>query len=84
MEDQFHRASLFEKVLSVDTDLDSKALASGYFKKITSGDQISAAFKHKDIFEFEPRCKLAGSANRMPRILDQSDGFLAKALAYPL
>ena len=80
MEDQFHRASLFEKVLSVDTDLDSKALASGYFKKITSGDQISAAFKHKDIFEFEPRCKLAGSANRMPRILDQSDGFWRKLL----
>ena len=33
-----------------------------------------AAFKHQDAFHFRPNCKLVFAGNRLPRILDNSDG----------
>jgi len=74
LEDQFHRSSLFDKLLNISTEVGSRAMESSYFKAIVSGDPISAAFKHQDAFEFRPFCKLVFAGNRMPRILDNSDG----------
>lgn len=74
LEDQFHRSSLFGKLLNISTEVGSRAMESAYFKAIVSGDPISAAFKHQDAFEFRPCCKLVFAGNRMPRILDNSDG----------
>lgn len=74
LEDQFHRSYLYNKLLNISTEVGSKAMESAYFKAIVSGDPISAAFKHQDIFHFRPRCKLVFAGNRLPRILDNSDG----------
>ena len=74
LEDQFHRSSLYGKLLNISTEVGSKAMESAYFKAIVSGDPISAAFKHQDAFHFRPNCKLVFAGNRLPRILDNSDG----------
>ncbi len=74
LEDQFHRSSLYGKLLNISTEVGSKAMESAYFKAIVSGDPISAAFKHQDAFHFRPQCKLVFAGNRLPRILDNSDG----------
>ena len=79
LEDQFHRASLFGKVLNVSDEIEG-VFRSEYLKKIISGGTINAAFKYKDVFEFEPFCKMAFAANRLPRVLDTSDGFYEKLL----
>lgn len=80
LENQFLRASLYQKAVNFSTETQQMALESEYFKKISSGDPINAAFKHKDSFEFAPFCKLVFSANRLPRVLDNSDGFYRRVL----
>jgi len=80
LENQFLRASLYQKAVNFSTETQSMSLESEYFKKISSGDPINAAFKHKDSFEFQPFCKLVFSANRLPRVLDNSDGFYRRVL----
>jgi putative DNA primase/helicase len=74
LEDQFHRSSLYGKTLNISTEVGNKAMESAYFKAIVSGDPISAAFKHQNAFQFRPYCKLVFAGNRLPRILDNSDG----------
>jgi len=80
LEDQFQRSSLYGKLLNISTEVGAKAIESQYFKAITSGDPLNAAFKHRDSFEFCPTCKLAFSANRLPRVLDNSDGYFRRLL----
>lgn len=80
LEDQFLRSSLHNRLLNISTEVGSKALESPYFKAITTGDPISAAFKHQNSFSFTPYCKLAFAANKMPRVLDNSDGFFRRVL----
>jgi putative DNA primase/helicase len=80
LEDQFQRSSLYNKLLNISTEVGAKAIESPYFKAITSGDPINAAFKHKNTFTFNPYCKLAFAANRLPRMLDNSDGFFRRIL----
>ncbi|MDY6903711.1 MAG: phage/plasmid primase, P4 family [Thermodesulfobacteriota bacterium] len=80
LEDQFLRASLYQKAVNFSTETQSFSLESEYFKKIATGDPINAAFKHKNSFEFIPFCKLVFSANRLPRVSDNSDGFYRRVL----
>ena len=80
LEDQFHRSSLHGKLLNISTEVGSKAIESAFFKAIVSGDPINAAFKHQDAFEFCPFCKLIFAGNRLPRILDNSDGPVRRLL----
>lgn len=80
LDNEFHRATLLNKVLNVYTEIDARAFTTGYFKAIVSGDRIGASYKHMDPFEFRPFCKLAFSANRLPRALDNSAGFFRRIL----
>ena len=80
MEDQFYRSAIYNKMLNISTEVGSKALESQYFKAIVTGDPIMAAFKNKTPFEFLPCCKLAFAANKLPRVLDNSDGFFRRVL----
>lgn len=80
LEDQFHRSSLYGKLVNISTEIGSKAIDTPYYKAITSGDPVNAAFKHRDVFEFVPYCKLCFSGNRLPRVLDNSDGFFRRVL----
>ena len=80
MEDQFLRASLYQKTVNISTEIGNKAMESPYFKAITAGDAVNAAFKHKNSFEFVPYCKLIFASNKMPRVLDNSYGFFRRIL----
>lgn len=80
LEDQFQRSALFGKLLNVGTEVTTAALESEYFKAIVTGDPIQASFKHKDSFEFTPCVKLVYAANKLPRVLDNSDGYFRRIL----
>lgn len=80
MEDQFLRSSLYQKTVNISTEVGSQAIESPYFKAITSGDAVNAAFKHKNTFTFVPYCKQVFAANKMPRVRDNSDGFFRRIL----
>ncbi|SDU38733.1 phage/plasmid primase, P4 family [Desulfobacula phenolica] len=80
MEDQFLRSTLYQKAVNVCGEVGGKIIESTYFKAVSSGDRIHAAFKHKNTFEFEPYCKLIFSGNKMPRVKDTSDGLYRRLL----
>lgn len=52
-------------------------------KQITGGDPIRAANKYERSFEFQPTCKLWLSANRKPRVTDDSPAFWARVMLVP-
>jgi putative DNA primase/helicase len=55
-------------------------MQSQEIKALVSGDPISASFKNETPFDFEPYCKLAYSTNKLPKMLDNSDGFFRKIM----
>lgn len=80
MEDQFLRSTLYQKSINVCGEVGSKIIESTYFKAVTSGDRINAAFKHQNAFTFEPFCKMFFSGNKMARVKDTSDGLYRRLL----
>jgi putative DNA primase/helicase len=80
LEDQFYLSKLVGKLLNTFTEIESKAMQSQEIKAIVSGDPISASFKNETPFDFEPFCKLAYSTNKLPKMLDNSDGFFRKIM----
>ena len=80
LENEFHRSSLYNKLLNISTEIGGQAIESPYFKAITSGDPINAAFKHRDAFTFSPYCKLIFAGNMLPRVKDNSDGYFRRIL----
>jgi putative DNA primase/helicase len=80
LEDQFQRVSLYNKMINLSSEVGGRAMDSEYFKKIVSGDSITASFKHKDNFEFVPYAKLVFALNKMMKIIDNSDGLYRRLL----
>jgi phage/plasmid-associated DNA primase len=64
---QFATADLYGKLANIFADISSKRLIDiEKFKVLSSGDRISAEYKHQNSFEFEPHAKLIFSANKLP------------------
>jgi putative DNA primase/helicase len=80
LENEFHRSSLYNKLLNISTEIGGQAIESPYFKAITSGDPINAAYKHRDAFTFSPFCKLIFAGNMLPRVKDNSDAYFQRVL----
>ena len=80
LEDQFYLSRLVDKLINMSTEIESKAMQSQEIKAIVSGDPISASFKNQTPFDFVPFCKLVYSTNRLPKMLDNSDGFFRKIM----
>lgn len=80
LDDQFYLSRLVDKLLNMSTEVESKAMQSQEIKAIVSGDPIAASFKNQTPFDFVPVCKLVYSTNKLPRMLDNSDGFFRKVM----
>lgn len=80
LENEFHRSSIYNKLLNISTEIGGQAIESPYFKAITSGDPINAAYKHRDAFTFSPYCKLIFAGNMLPRVKDNSDAYFQRVL----
>lgn len=66
---RFSPAMMAGKIANIGDDISDEFIAdSSDFKKIVTGQTITAEFKGQDEFSFEPYCKLLFSANSIPRI----------------
>lgn len=82
----FSRAKLSKVVLNISTENESangRLLDSQYIKAISSGDSIDAEFKGKDVFSFNPTCKLIFCTNTLPHFNDKSIGFYRRIMIVP-
>lgn len=80
IDDHFQRSGLYNKMVNISGEVGSNFIDTEYFKKITTGDKINAAFKHQDAFDFKPYCKLIFAGNILPRVKDNSDGYFRRIL----
>jgi putative DNA primase/helicase len=66
---RFSPAMMAGKIANIGDDISDEFINdSSDFKKIVTGQTITAEFKGQDEFAFEPYCKLLFSANSIPRI----------------
>jgi putative DNA primase/helicase len=59
-------------------------LADGAFKKLVSKDAVPARQIYGTPFSFVPKCKLAGSMNAMPKVLDRSGAVFDRIIIIPV
>lgn len=67
--DRFKTAELFGKLANIGDDIGSEFISqSATFRKLVTGQRVSAEKKGQDPFEFDSFAKLIFSANAIPRI----------------
>ena len=82
--ERFKTASLFCKCANIGDDISDEFIPDiSTFKKLVTGDKISAEFKGKDPFEFEPYAKFIFSANTLPRIKDATGAVISRLILIP-
>ncbi|HCC07275.1 MAG TPA: hypothetical protein DEP72_03785 [Clostridiales bacterium] len=85
LDNPFSRSFLYNKLVNKSSELEGTIsdTAIAYFKKITSGEQLDAQFKYKDVFKFTNISKLIFSTNNFPEIKDKSNGVNRRLIIIP-
>ena len=66
---EYKAAGLFGKLANLGDDIEDEFIPSaGIFKKVVSGDRMTANVKFAAPIEFNPYCKLIFSGNTIPRL----------------
>lgn len=82
--DRFRTAELFGKLVNIGDDIGDEFIPNpAVFKKVVSGDRITAERKGQDPFEFSNYSKLLFSANNIPRIKDKTGAVLDRLVIIP-
>ncbi|QNO15317.1 primase C-terminal domain-containing protein [Alkalicella caledoniensis] len=82
--DRFSTVTLYGKLANLGDDIGSNFIPDpSLFKKITTGDKITAEQKGQPKFEFNPYCKLIFSANNVPRMNDRSNAIIRRLVIIP-
>lgn len=80
---QFYRVTLKDKLANIGDDIQKSYTDSSDFKKIVSGDMISAKASHKDPIDFKPYCKLIFSCNDLPKLTDNTGAVHNRLILIP-
>lgn len=82
--DRFKTAELFGKLANIGDDIGDEFIPNpAVFKKLVSGDRVTAERKGRDPFEFDNYSKMLFSANSIPRIKDKSGAVLDRLIIVP-
>jgi len=77
--DNFSIINLHGKLCNISGDLSNNTIkTTGLFKRLTTGDLISANRKFKSSIEFCNTAKMVFNANELPYVQDDSDGFFRR------
>ena len=84
LSERFKTAELFRKLVNLGDDIDDEFIANtAIFKKLVSGDRLSAERKGQDPFEFSNYSKFVFSANTLPRVKDKTGAVLDRLIVIP-
>lgn len=82
--DRFKTAELFGKLANVGDDIGDEFIANAaIFKKLVTGDRVSAERKGQNPFEFNNYSKFLFSANNIPRIKDKTGAVQRRLIIIP-
>lgn len=84
LDKRFQTAELYGKLANLGDDISDNFVENvSTFKKIVSGERITAEQKGRDPFSFEPYAKLIFAANTIPRFSDRSGAALNRLIMIP-
>lgn len=84
LSERFKTAELFRKLVNLGDDIDDDFIGNtAIFKKLVSGDRLSAERKGQDPFEFCNYSKFIFSANVLPRVKDKTGAVLDRLVVIP-
>ena len=82
--DRFKTAELFGKLANIGDDIGDEFIANAaIFKKLVTGDRVSAERKGQNPFEFNNYSKFLFSANNIPRIKDKTGAVQRRLIIIP-
>lgn len=82
--DRFKTAEMFGKLANIGDDIGDEFIANAaIFKKLVTGDRVSAERKGQNPFEFNNYSKLLFSANNIPRIKDKTGAVQRRLVIIP-
>lgn len=82
--DRFKTAELFGKLANIGDDIgDGYISDSSVFKKLATGDRVTAERKGEQPFQFDSYSKLIFSANTIPRIKDRTGAVMRRLMIVP-
>lgn len=82
--DRFKTAELFGKLANIGDDIgDGYISDSSVFKKLATGDRVTAERKGEQPFQFDSYSKLIFSANTVPRIKDRTGAVMRRLMIVP-
>lgn len=82
--DRFKTAELYGKLANLGDDIGDDFIGdTAIFKKLVSGDRVSAERKGQDPFEFNSYAKLIFSANALPRVKDRAGAVIDRLIVIP-
>jgi putative DNA primase/helicase len=85
LDERFKTWKLYGKLANLGDDISSRYINdSSFFKKLATGDLVTAEMKGKDAFEFSNYATMIYSANKLPKTSDKSDGFYRRFTPIPL
>lgn len=82
--DRFRTEKIFRKLANLGDDIDDEFISNtAIFKKLVSGDRVTAEKKGKDPFEFVNYAKFIFSANTLPRVKDRTGAVIDRLIIIP-
>lgn len=82
--DRFKTAELFGKLANLGDDIGDEFISdTAVFKKLVSGDRLTAERKGKDPFAFSNYSKMIFSANQLPRVKDRVGAVIDRLIVVP-
>lgn len=82
--DRFKTAEIFRKLANLGDDIGDEFIGdTAVFKKLVSGDRVTAERKGQDPFSFSCYAKMIFSANTLPRVKDRTGAVLDRLLVIP-
>lgn len=82
---RFRIAEIYGKAVNIGDDIPGTYLPDGdVFKRLVTGDPITAEKKGQDAFSFEPYAKMFFSMNELPGLGDKSKAMFSRILLIPL
>lgn len=82
--DRFKTAELFGKLANIGDDIGDEFIANAaIFRKLVTGDRVSAEHKGQNPFEFNNYSKFLFSANNIPRIKDKTGAVQRRLVIIP-
>ena len=84
LKDRFRGSEMVGKLLNAGDDIGDNFIGdTSMFKKVVSGERVTAEKKGKDAFKFSNYCKFIFSANSIPRMKDKTGAVLDRLIVIP-